>query len=85
MMMPAEHDRHEHMSDAGHARQARDPGERVAACTANDRQGNPMVGQDGMTEADTGCRGQQSWGCGAHAENARSEGRDARPRRRCSA
>jgi hypothetical protein len=44
-----------------------------------------MVGQDGMTEADTGFRGQQSWGCGAHAENARSEGRDARPRRRCSA
>ena len=64
---------------------ADDLGERVAARATEHRQRYPMVGQDGVAEADAGGGRQQSRGGGAHAESVRSEGRDARPSRRCSA
>ena len=80
----AEQERDEHVRDAGDPRQSRDPREAIAARASDDRQRDPVIGQDRVTEADARGGNEQRRGRRAHAGSACSAGRAARPRRRCS-
>lgn len=65
----AEHDRDQDMGHPGQARQPGHAGEWIATRTAEDRQRHPMVGQNGVAEADAGgcsqeCRSVLSHACG---------------------
>ena len=76
-----QHDREQDVGHAGEAREARDLGHRVSPRPSQHGQRHPVVGQDGVAEADSGGRGKQSGrGC-AHAVSASSgrAGGEAQP------
>jgi hypothetical protein len=72
----AEGDRDENVRDAREPRQPGNAGERVAAGAPDDRERHPVVGEDGVPEADAGGRGDQSRRGRAHSVDLLGLGRE---------